>query len=116
MPLNLTAKVPTSTVDQAYDCAVVTASGLGYTMQDANKPSGFFKVERSAVAGPSSIHWGQTLTDEITVLIIADPTDRILSMKITGTSGVDAPRGSRLVEPSARVTADAKAILAQCAK
>ena len=104
---------PVNSASEVYNCALSLATAKGYTPTQANRDSGFFKAERSYRAGAKSIHWGATMADELTVLVMTSGSP---SLQVTAASGMNLSRNARLVDTSTEAKADADAILAGCAK
>jgi hypothetical protein len=101
--------------EQIYNCAIGLATSFGYTVEQANKDSGFFKAERTERKGASSIHWGATLNEELTVLVLSLP-DQQSTVQVTAASNYSGGRNMRMVDPTPESTAEAKKIIAACAK
>jgi hypothetical protein len=91
------------------------ASSLGYTPEQANKDSGFFKAARSERKGPASIHWGETINEELTVLVLSVPSQPP-TLQVTAAANSSGGRNARLLNPTEAGKADAEKILAACAK
>jgi hypothetical protein len=96
----------------AYSCALGIATSLNYTPDQVSKESGFFKAEHNYRPGASSIRWGMSITDALSVLVIGNAAGS--SIQVTGTSGNNATRGMRLIESSKEVVAAADKIVQDC--
>lgn len=113
-PYKTSRPAPTTTPDAIYSCALNLVNSLGYTMEQANKDSGFFKAERSQRKGPSSIHWGETINEELTVVVLsgtAPPT-----LQVTAAANSSSGRNQRMLDPTKETKDDADRIVASCAK
>src|SRR4051794_33985445 len=97
----------------AFNCALGLATSLNYAPEQVSKESGFFKAEHNYRPGASSIRWGASMTDALTVLISKQP-DGKTSIQVTGTSGANAGRNLRLVESSSEVVDAANKIIQTC--
>jgi ABC-type nitrate/sulfonate/bicarbonate transport system substrate-binding protein len=96
----------------AFDCALGLATSLNYAPEQVSKESGFFKAEHNYRPGASSIRWGASMTDALTVLITKQGT--VTSIQVTGTSGANAGRNLRLIESSTEVVDAANKIVQNC--
>lgn len=114
-PYRVVHVAPTSDAGAIYTCALGLATSLGYTAAQANKDSGFFKVERSQRKGPSSIHWGETVNEELTVLVLTVP-NQPPTLQVTAAANSSFGRNARLLEPTAEGKADAEKLIQTCAK
>jgi hypothetical protein len=112
-PYKVSTRVSGLTTDEVYRCALAQATGLGYTAEQADRESGFFKAEKNFVPGPASINWGVPITFALTVLV-AEDTAGHPSLQITGATGKGASRNMRLVETSEEVRGHADQIIKAC--
>jgi len=114
-PYKTQRPAPTSSTEALYSCAASLVSSFGYTVEQASKESGFFKADRSERKGASSIHWGATLNEELTVFILSVP-GQPPTLQVTAASNYSSGRNLRLVDPSEQTKAEADKIIATCAK
>jgi hypothetical protein len=98
---------------EAFTCALGVATAVDYTPEQVSRESGFFKAEHNYRAGASSIHWGETMTDALSVLVAKDAAGRT-SIHVTGSSGANAGRSLRLIESSREVVDTANRIVKTC--
>lgn len=98
---------------EALDCALGLATSMDYTPDQVSKESGFFKAEHNYRPGMKSIHWGASMTDILSVLVVKDPSGTT-SLQVTGSSGSNAGRNLRLVESSREVVDAANKIVETC--
>jgi hypothetical protein len=114
-PYKVSKTAPSATPDSIFACAASMVTSFGYTMEQANKESAFFKAERSERKGASSIHWGATLNEELTVFILS-VTGQPPTLQVTAASNYSGGRNTRLVDPSDQSRSEADKIVAACAK
>jgi hypothetical protein len=115
MPYKVAHVAPTATPEATYLCALSFATSAGYTVEQANKDSGFFKAIRSERKGASSIYWGATINEELSVLVLAIP-NQAPQLQVTAAANSSTGRNARLLDPTPEARADADKILAACAK
>jgi hypothetical protein len=106
------ADVSSKSQSEAFDCALGIATSLDYTPEQVSRESGFFKAEHNYRPGASSIHWGASMTDELSVLVTN--LNGQTKLQVTGSSGVNAGRNLRLTESSRAVIEAAQRIAADC--
>ena len=98
---------------QAFNCALGVATSLDYAPEQVSKESGFFKAEHNYRPGASSIRWGASMTDALSVLVTSDGAGKT-TLQVTGTSGANAGRNLRLIESSKEVVDAANKIIQNC--
>lgn len=114
-PYKVAHVAPTTMPEAVYLCALSYATSAGYTVDQANKDSGFFKASRSERKGASSIHWGETINEELSVLVLALP-NQPPQLQVTAAANSSSGRNARLLEPTTEAKVDADKILGACAK
>jgi hypothetical protein len=114
-PYRVSKPAPTSTPESIFSCAASLVTSFGYTMEQANKDAAFFKAERSERKGASSIHWGATLNEELTIFVLS-VSGQPPTLQVTAASNYSGGRNTRLVDPSELSRAEADKIIAACAK
>src|SRR5438067_10435602 len=114
-PYKVSKPAPSATPESIFACAASLVTSFGYTMEQANKESAFFKAERSERKGASSIHWGATLNEELTVFILTVPVQPP-TLQVTAASNYSGGRNTRLVDPSDQSRSEADKIVAACTK
>ncbi len=96
----------------AFDCALGIATSMDYTPEQVSKDSGFFKAEHNYRPGASSIRWGMSMTDALSVLVTSVGSQT--NIQVTGSSGSNAGRNLRLIESSKEVIEAANKIVESC--
>jgi hypothetical protein len=97
----------------AFTCALGLATSLNYAPEQVSKESGFFKAEHNYRPGASSIYWGSSMTDALSVLVTSDASGKT-SIQVTGSSGKNAGRNLRLTGSSKEVVDAANKIVQVC--
>lgn len=105
--------ISSKTASDAFSCALGLATSLNYTPEQVSKESGFFKAEHNYRPGMSSIYWGASMTDALSVLVTSDASGKT-SIQVTGSSGKNAGRNLRLIESSKEVVKAANDIVQTC--
>ena len=101
------------TASDAFSCALGLATSLNYAPEQVSKESGFFKAEHNYRPGASSIYWGASMTDALSVLVTTDASGKT-SIQVTGSSGKNAGRNLRLTNSSKEVVDAANKIVQVC--
>jgi hypothetical protein len=97
-------------------------NALGYTVLDANKEAGFIKTEhRNTTSTGHVVMWGSSSADRLTITVFENQATKKSELRVVGQTVRIQELGFRAgnvreTTPSEMVVADAKKILANCAK